>query len=120
MVDYINQAKKDGIFFITQRRGVITLIPKKGYPKLIQNKRQICLLDIIYKIVAKVLANRMISVIHTIVSPDQTGSIAGRFIGANLRTIADVINYADADRLEGIIMALDFRNAFNSVEHAFV
>ena len=29
VVDYINEAKENGIFFVTQRRGVITLIPKK-------------------------------------------------------------------------------------------
>ena len=120
VVNYINQAREQGVFFVTQRRGVLTLIPKKGDPKLIQNKRPICLLDVIYKIVAKVLANRMMSVIHTIVCPDQTGSIRGRYIGTNLRTIADVIYYASADRLDGIVMALDFRNAFNSVEHEFV
>ena len=120
VVNYINQAREQGVFIVTQRRGVLTLIPKKGDPKLIQNKRPICLLDVIYKIVAKVLANRMMSVIHTIICPDQTGSIRGRYIGTNLRTIADVIYYASADRLDGIVMALDFRNAFNSVEHEFV
>ena len=120
VVNYINQARQDGVFFITQRRGVITLLPKKGDQKLIQNKRPICLLDIIYKIVAKVIANRMMSVIHKLVSSDQTGSMRGRYIGTNLRTIADVIYYASTDRLDGIIMALDFRNAFNSVEHTFV
>ena len=39
---------------------------------------------------------------------DQTGSIRGRFIGTNLRTIADVIYYCNSDKIEGIPMALDF------------
>ena len=120
VVDYINEARRDGIFFATQRRGVLTILPKKGDQKLIRNKRAICLLDVIYKIVAKVLANRMMAVLHMLVAPDQTGSIRGRYIGANLRTIADVIYYCNSEKLEGILMALDFKNAFNTVEHEFV
>ena len=120
IVDYINEAKQKGVFFVTQRRGVITVLPKKGDQMFIKNKRAICLLDIIYKIVAKVIANRLRSVIHLLIDSDQTGSIAGRYIGANLRTIADVIHYCDADEREGILMALDFKNAFNTVEHEFL
>ena len=95
VVDYINEARRDGIFFATQRRGVLTILPIKGDQKLIRYKRAICLLDVIYKIVAKVLANRMMAVLHMHVAPDQTGSIRGRYIGANLRTIADVIYYCN-------------------------
>ena len=120
MVEYVNDAKEKGVFFPTQRRGVITLIPKKGDQRFLKNKRAICLLDIVYKIVAKVLANRLMAVIHKLVAPDQTGSMRGRFIGTNLRTIADIVHYCNIDRLEGILMALDFKNAFNTVEHEFV
>ena len=120
VVEYINQAREVGHFFITQRRGVITLIPKKGDQKIITNKRAICLLDIIYKIVAKVISNRIMVVMNSIVAPDQTGSIKDRYIGTNIRTIADVIHYCEVDKLDGILMALDFKNAFNTVELDFV
>ena len=120
VVRYVNEAKDKGVLFSTQRRGVITLMPKKGDQRFLKNKRAICLLDIIYKTVAKVLANRLMLVIGRLVAPDQTGSIRGRFIGTNLRTISDVIHYCNSDRVEGILMALDFRNAFNTVEHEFV
>ena len=66
------------------------------------------------------LANRLNTVIQKIVAPDQTGSIRGRYIGTNLRTIADVIYYCDADHLSGLLMTLDFQNAFNTVERGFL
>ena len=53
------------------------------------------------------------AVIHKVVAPDQTGLIRGRYIGTSLRSIADIVHYCETDRLEGILMALDFRNAFN-------
>ena len=49
IVEYINEAKNDKLF-VTHRRGVLTLIPKKGNQKLLINKRPICLLDVIYKL----------------------------------------------------------------------
>ena len=120
ILNYLAETKENGKFFVTQRRGVITLIPKRGDQTLLKNKRAICLLDTLYKVVAKVIANRLMLVISKLVSPDQTGSIRGRHIGMSIRTIADVIEYCEADNLGGIIMALDFRNAFNTVEHEFI
>ena len=120
VLNVIQQAKDRGKFFITQRRGVLTLIPKKGDQKLISNKRAICLLDIVYKITAKVMANRLMNVLHKLIATDQTGSIRGRYIGTNLRTVDDVIRYSEIEKSSGILMALDFQNAFNTVEHKFV
>ena len=119
ITDYINDAYENG-FFITQKRGIITLIPKKGDQTVLQNKRPICLLDVIYKIAAKVIANRVGKVIHKLVSPEQTGFIKGRFIGENLRLTSDIIDYCELDRSGGILMACDYRAAFDSLEHEFV
>jgi len=119
VVGYINDAKTNN-FFVTQRRDVLVLIPRKGDPKLIRNKRPICLLDIVYKIAAKALTNRLSKVINKLISRDQTGSIKGRYIGENLRIIADTIEYCDIDNLEGMLLALDFKNAYNTVEHRYL
>ena len=120
VLNVVHEAKERGQLFITQRRGVITLIPKKGDQKLVKNKRAICLLDVVYKIIAKVIANRMANVLNKLIDSDQTGSIRGRFIGTNLRTVDDVIKYGKIEGQSGIIMALDFQNAFNTVEHNFI
>ena len=120
VVDYYNQAKKHGELFITHRRGVITLVPKKGNQMQLKNKRPICLLDVVYKIIAKVIANRLGNVVDKLVHNNQTGFIKGRYIGENLRLISDVIDYCDMDNIEGILMAIDYRNAFDSVEHDFI
>ena len=120
IVRYINEAYNAGSFFVTQRRGVLTLIPKAGDQTKLSNKRPICLLDIIYKIVAKVLANRLAAVIQKIINHDQTGFLRGRCIQDNLRLIQDAIDYASKDDMPGAICALDFKSAFNSVEHSFI
>ena len=120
MIDYFNHAKEEGELFVSHRRGILTLIPKKGNQMLLKNKRPICLLDIVYKIIAKVIANRLSSVIDKLVHNNQTGFIKGRYIGENIRLISDVIEYCQMDSTEGVLMAIDYRNAFDSVEHDFI
>ena len=73
IVEYINDAKEKQIVFVTHRRGVVNLIPKKGNQMLLANKRPICLLDVLYKLIAKVIANRISRVIGRIINRNQTG-----------------------------------------------
>ena len=59
---------------ISQRRGVITLIPKEDSDLLdLQNWRPITLLNIDYNIASKTLAKRIENVLPKLVHPDQTG-----------------------------------------------
>ena len=120
VVTYINEAYRTGKMYVTQRRGVLILIPKPGNQKILKNRRPICLLDIIYKIIAKVLATRLSAVVKEVIHGDQTGFLKGRNIQDNLRIIQDVINYAQTDGAGGVLVALDFKAAFNSIEHHFI
>ena len=117
---YVNEAYRKGSFFATQSRGFISLLPKKGDQRYLKNKRPIVLLDVIYKIVAKVIAMRLARVISNLVSSDQTGFLKGRYIGENLRLMSDILHYSEAEDIPGIIMNLDYACAFDSVEHAFL
>ena len=78
---------------ISQRRGIISLIPKKNKDKsLLENLRPISLLNIDYKILTKSTAKRSektdSSKTH---KSNQTGYVKGRFIGENVRLIQDVM-----------------------------
>ena len=60
LLNSINYAFGKGQLSVTQRRGIIKLIPKKdAEPDLIKNWRPITLLNCDYKIAAKAIANRL-------------------------------------------------------------
>ena len=65
---------KMGMMSVSQRNGVITLLPKKDKDHLlIKNYRPITLLTVDYKILAKCLAERIKHFIHTLIHSDQSG-----------------------------------------------
>ncbi len=68
---------------IEQKRSIITLLPPKKQKNrfLLKNWRTISLLNTDYKIIAKVLATRLQTVLPSIISDDQTGYLKDRYIG---------------------------------------
>ena len=121
LLDCYYYSFEQGFMSISQRNGVITLLPKKDKdPLFIKNHRPITLLNTDYKIIAKVMANRLKSFLHEIIHEDQTGFMKGRNIGNNIRTIIDLIDYCDSNDIPGSIVLLDIEKAFDSVEHDYL
>ena len=100
----------------SMRVAVMTLIFKKGDTEDLENYRPISITNVDYKILAFTLANRVQKVIHDIIDPDQVAYIQKRFIGTNIRLITDVIENAS----DGLLVFLDFKKAFDSIEWTFI
>ena len=102
---------------ISQRRGVITLIPKDDSNLLeLSNWRPITLLNVDYKIASKAIASRIKKMLPLLIHPDQSGFMKDRFIGQNIRLINDVLEQTVLQNVPGILLQLDFRKAFDTVE----
>ena len=73
-------------------QGIIICIPRENKSKLfIKNWRPITLLNTVYKITSRTIANRIKTVLNKLISNDQTGFIQGRFIGENTRLLYDTM-----------------------------
>ena len=116
----LNEAYEKGELSYSQRRGIIKLLYKKNDKTLLNNWRPISLLNTGYKILAHVLANRLKNVIEKLINTDQTGYIKGRFIGQNIRVKQDAIDLLENNNTEGGVLFLDFRKAFDTVDHKFL
>ena len=75
----------------TMQQATIALIPKKGDLKQLKYWRPISLLRNDYKILTKILANRLKTFLPQIISKEQTCSISNRTIFNNLFLIRDLI-----------------------------
>ena len=121
LVNSFNAAYKEGELSISQRRGVITLVPKEdsGLSDL-SNWRPITLLNLDYKIASKVIAKRIEKILPRLIHPDQTGFVKGRYIGQNIRLINDIMEHTKLHNIPGILLLLDFRKAFDTIEWSFI
>lgn len=122
VVQSYNVSFKKGHLSHTQSSAVITLIHKgKDLPKnKLANWRPISLTNTDYKILAKCISNRLSLVIDSIVHTDQVGYIKGRNVSTTIRTIDDIIELYRLKEKPGILLALDFHRAFDSINKKYM
>ena len=118
-LDTINHAKKIGKLHLSARRGIISLIPKRGKnPNYLKHWRPLTMLNLSYKILAKVLAMRMKSVYPEIISETQTGFMEGRQITSTIRTVIDIAFHNKI--IQGYLLTLDFLKCFDRIEYGAI
>ena len=121
LLDSLNAAFHHGKLSVTQKRGIISLIPKdESNLTVLSNWRPITLLNVDYKILAKAIAERIQPKLPKLIHTDQTGFIKGRFIGQNVRLLIDLMEYTDVKKIPGILLFVDFEKAFDTIEWSFI
>ena len=121
VLESLNESFTTGELSNTQKQGLITLLPKGNKPReLIKNWRPITLLNVDYKLLSGVLASRIKEVLPSIIQSEQKGFLKNRYIGENIRTIADSLEYIRQKKITGMILLIDFEKAFDSLEWDFL
>ena len=104
----------------SQYRAILTLLYKKGERENIANWRPISLLNTDYKIITKVLAERLKIFLPKLIHPDQKGFITGRNIADANRLLQDAVEYSEQRGINSSIIFLDYNKAFDRVEWQWV
>ena len=121
LLNSYNEAFHKGKLSVSQRRGIISLIPKEDNDlSELTSWRPITLLNVDYKILAKTIAKRIEPFLPKLIHSDQTGFIKDRYIGQNIRLLSDLMEYTDAKKISGIFLFVDFEKAFDSIEWSFI
>ncbi|GJX95375.1 RNA-directed DNA polymerase, eukaryota [Tanacetum coccineum] len=93
----------------------ISLIPKVIDAKIINEFRPISLIVFQYKIISKILANRLSEVVDELVSHEQSALIKGRQILDGPLILNEVISWCKARNRQALIFKVDFQKAYDSV-----
>ena len=106
---------------VALKSSITILLPKKNKDRSkVSSLRPISLLNVVYKLLTKALTIRVCHVIEQIIYPDQTGFIKGRYIGENVRLIADTLKAATTNRKRGMVVFCDWKQAYDTVNWKFV
>ena len=117
----INEGIEKGELSITQKQGIISIIPKGDKVReLLKNWRPISLLNITYKIFSGCMAARLKTVLIDIIHENQKGFLKNRFIGENIRQLYDIMFIAEEENIPGLLVMIDFEKAFDSISWKYM
>nr|GEW49565.1 RNA-directed DNA polymerase, eukaryota [Tanacetum cinerariifolium] len=97
----------------------IALIPKTQNAKTIKDFRPISLIGSLYKIIAKILANRLSSVIPDLISDVQSAFISNRKILDGPFILNKFLSWCKYKKLKDMVFKVDFEKAFDSIRWLF-
>lgn len=99
----------------------ITLIPKKPEACCLTDYRPISCCNIVYKLISKIIANRLKPILTECVSPNQVAFLNGRSLGENVLLATELIkDYNKSSCLKSAMLKIDIRKAFNTMCWDFV
>ncbi|GAU46852.1 hypothetical protein TSUD_241610 [Trifolium subterraneum] len=98
----------------------IALIPKVDSPQRLNDSRPISLVGSLYKILAKVLANRLRLVIGSVISESQIAFVKDRQILDDILISNEVVDEARKSKKELMLFKVDFEKAYDSVDWRYL
>ena len=102
---------------------LLCLIPKCTDPQSMKDLRPISLCNVIYKIIAKVLANRMKHILSRIISSTQSAFAPGRSITDNVMIACELLHYMNSKKrgnVGEVALKLDISKAYDRVDWKFL
>jgi hypothetical protein len=112
-----------GPFEATINSTNLCLIPKIPSPESVKDYRPISLCNVVYKLISKVLANRLKVVLPHINSPGQSAFIPGRLISDNIIVAFETLHTMETrlkSRNGSMALKLDMSKAYDRLEWDFL
>ncbi|KAL0863670.1 hypothetical protein Bca101_042788 [Brassica carinata] len=101
----------------------LCLIPKIPDPESISDLRPISLCSVIYKIIAKIMAKRLVPVLQMIVSPTQSAFVSDRLMTDNITIAHEMIHSlgrSQDNNSEKMVVKTDMSKAYDRVEWGYL
>ncbi len=117
IIDAWNESLQTGELPVSHKSSILRLLPKAGKDlNLISNWRPITLSNCDHKIITKCYSKRLTTVLCDRLHSSQTAYLPGKQIQDNLR----LINIVKEKAPESLIVALDAKKAFDSINHEYI
>ena len=99
---------------------VTTLLHKKGRHDELANYRPISVCSVVYKVLARCLADSLQTALPWLLDDAQVACQEGKSCFANTRYVQDLIHYCDTEDMSGLLVFCDATKAFDRVQHGYL
>ncbi|GKU90664.1 hypothetical protein SLEP1_g4631 [Rubroshorea leprosula] len=120
VLKFLMDFHKNGRLVRGSNASFIVLIPKKENPQGIEEYRPISLIGCIYKILAKLLANRLSKVLNGIIGENQSAFIEGRQLVDGVVVANEAIDGVRKRKSQCFVFKIDFEKAYDNVNWSFL
>ncbi|GKA04478.1 RNA-directed DNA polymerase, eukaryota [Tanacetum coccineum] len=115
LCDAIEHFFETGVFPNGCNSSFVALIPKVTDAKFVNDFRPISLIGSMYKVVTKVLANRLALVISDLISDTQSAFVANRQILDGPFILNELLHWCKRQKKQAMFFKVDFAKAYDSV-----
>jgi hypothetical protein len=94
----------------------LTLIPKANKPISFDDFRPISLCNLCYKVISKIISNRIKPFLYNSLSIEQLGFLQGRRIQDAIGTTHESLHSIKKKKLKSLVLKLDLRKAYDCID----
>ena len=113
--------KTKGKLTTTLRTSIMKLLQKGNKDPTNSNSfRPTNLLFVIYKIASCAISNRIEKNLPVIIGKQQKAYVPNDNIDSCLLNLLSTIQHCNKNKLDGLLLLIDFRKTFDSIDHSFI
>lgn len=100
---------------------ILALIPKKTSAIEMKDYRPISCCNVLYKVISKIMANRMKGILPRLIAVNQSAFVKDRLLIENLLLATELVKDYHKDSVSSrCVVKIDISKAFNSVQWSFL
>jgi len=98
----------------------ITLVPKRDNLSTLNEYRPISLVGCVYKVISKLLVNRLKRVLPNVIDKNQTAFLSGKSLLDSVLVANETVDFLKKEKQKGVIVKVDYEKAYDSVDSDFL
>ena len=115
MLGIVEESRNKRGFLKAFNATFLTLIPKEAGVDTPDKFRPIVLWNVIYKIISKVIANRLKTLLPNLISSKQSGFVEGRQILDGVIIVHEVLHSLRITRVPGMMIKLEIAKVYDKI-----
>lgn len=120
VMEVMNKFYENNLDLHEVNKANVVMIQKKDNPASVHDYRPISIINLIPKLISKVMAIRLRRVLPDLITTEQTAFIKGQQISENFISTREILHHIQASKQSAVFLKLDFAKTFDSVNWDFL